>query len=53
METTDPGTLLLGTVGWATSVVLALTEQYAAVLAALAAYAVAWLLLRQPGDHST
>lgn len=50
---TDPSTTLLGVVGGATSVMLALTEQYAAVLAALAAYAVAWLLLRPPADRST
>ncbi len=34
MGTNDPGTLLLGVVGGATSVLLALTEQFAGVLAA-------------------
>ncbi len=53
MGTNDPGTLLLGVVGGATSVLLALTEQFAGVLAAAAAYAAAWLLLRAPADRST
>ena len=53
MDGSDPGTTLLGVVGTATAVLLALSEQYGAALAALAAYTAAWLLLRPAGDTST
>ena len=53
MDASETVTALLGVVGTATAVGLALTEQYAAVLAALAAYTVAWLLLRESADRST
>ena len=49
MESSEPTTLLLAAVGAATAGLLTLTEQYPFALAALASYAVAWLLLRPAG----
>ena len=48
MESVEPSSLLLRGVAASTAVLLALTDQYAAALAALAAYTAAWLLVREP-----
>lgn len=50
MESFEPSTILLCVVAVGLVTALSLTEQYAATLAALAAYSVTWLLLRHPAD---
>ena len=53
MDTSEAGSVVLGVVGTATAVLLALTDQYAAGLAAVSAYAAAWWLLREPAERTT